>query len=132
MTTQSPPRGRVRLEPTAKRIRAYLGGQLVLDSTHAVLVWEKPYYPTYYFPVGDVRAGVLTADDDTTHSPSRGDGQLYTLSAGGRQVPGAAVRYADSPVDELRDLVRFEWSALDAWFEEDEEVFTHPRDPYTR
>ena len=21
---------------------------------------------------------------------------------------------------------------MDAWFEEDEEVFTHPRDPYTR
>ena len=28
--------------------------------------------------------------------------------------------------------MRFEWDALDAWFEEDEEVFVHPRNPYSR
>ena len=28
--------------------------------------------------------------------------------------------------------MRFDWAALDAWFEEDEQVFVHPRDPYTR
>jgi uncharacterized protein (DUF427 family) len=28
--------------------------------------------------------------------------------------------------------VRFEWAALDAWFEEDERVFVHPRNPYVR
>ncbi len=32
----------------------------------------------------------------------------------------------------LDDTVRFEWSALDAWYEEDEQVFVHPRNPYTR
>jgi uncharacterized protein (DUF427 family) len=42
------------------------------------------------------------------------------------------VRYERSPFPELRDAVRLEWDAMDAWFEEDEEVFTHPRDPYTR
>ena len=26
----------------------------------------------------------------------------------------------------------FEWDAMEAWFEEDEQVYTHPRDPYTR
>lgn len=28
--------------------------------------------------------------------------------------------------------IRFDWEALDAWFEEDEEVFVHPRNPYSR
>jgi uncharacterized protein (DUF427 family) len=28
--------------------------------------------------------------------------------------------------------VRVEWDALDAWFEEDEEIFVHPRNPYAR
>ncbi len=28
--------------------------------------------------------------------------------------------------------MRLEWDAMDAWFEEDEEVYTHARDPYTR
>ncbi len=32
----------------------------------------------------------------------------------------------------LAGRARFEWDSLDAWFEEDEQVFVHPRDPYTR
>jgi uncharacterized protein (DUF427 family) len=125
-------RGRVRVERGAKRIRAFLGGELVADTTSPLLVWEKPYYPAYYLPVEDVRTELLTADGGVTHSPSRGDGRTFTVAAGGEVRVGAAVRFADSPFDDLRDAVRLEWDAMDAWFEEDEQVFTHPRDPYTR
>ena len=31
-----------------------------------------------------------------------------------------------------RDRVAFYWDAVDHWYEEDEEVFVHPRDPYHR
>jgi uncharacterized protein (DUF427 family) len=125
-------RGRVRIEEGAKRIRAYLGGEVVADTTRPMLVWEKPYYPAYYFPVADVREELLEADGGVARSPSRGDGRTFTIRAGGREAPGAALRYEDSPLEELRDLIRLDWDAMDAWFEEDEEVFTHPRDPYTR
>jgi uncharacterized protein (DUF427 family) len=125
-------RGRIRLEPSPKRVRVQLGGLTVADSGRAVLVWEKPYYPTYYFPIDDVRTDLLIPDPGVSHSPSRGDGTLYTVAAGARTVPGAAVRYEQSPIPQLRDLVRFDWDAMDHWFEEDEEVYTHPRDPYTR
>ena len=63
MTTQSPPRGRVRVELSPKRVRAYLGAEPVVDTTRARLVWETPYYPTYYFPVEDVRLDLLEAED---------------------------------------------------------------------
>lgn len=33
---------------------------------------------------------------------------------------------------DLPGLVRIDWAALDAWFEEDEEVFVHARSPYVR
>jgi uncharacterized protein (DUF427 family) len=132
MTDTTTTRGQVHTEQSAKRVRAYLGGEVVADTIHPVLVWEVPYYPAYYFPVADVRTDLLEADGGTAHSPSRGDGQTYTVTAGGKQAAGAAVRYADSPIPELRDLIRLDWDAMDAWFEEDEEVFTHPRDPYTR
>jgi uncharacterized protein (DUF427 family) len=125
-------RGRIRLEPGAKRVRAYLGGEAVADTTRPMLVWEVPYYPTYYFPVADVRAELVEADGAVAHSPSRGDGRVFTVRAGANEAPRAAVRYEESPIEELRDLIRLEWSAMDAWFEEDEEVFTHPRNPYTR
>ena len=125
-------RGQVRTEPGAKRVRAYLGGSVVADTIHPVLVWEVPYYPAYYFPADDVRTDLLEPDGGIDHSPSRGDGQTFTVTAGGKRAPGAAVRYQDSPIPELRDLIRLDWGAMDAWFEEDEEVFTHPRDPHTR
>jgi uncharacterized protein (DUF427 family) len=32
----------------------------------------------------------------------------------------------------LSGTVRFAWEALDQWFEEDEEIFVHPRNPYSR
>jgi uncharacterized protein (DUF427 family) len=125
-------RGQVRTEPGAKRVRAYLGGEVVADTIHPVLVWEVPYYPAYYFPADDVRTDLLEPDGGIDHSPSRGDGQTFTVTVGAKRAPGAAVRYQDSPIPELRDLIRLDWGAMDAWFEEDEEVFTHPRDPYTR
>ncbi len=131
-TERSEARGRVRVEQGAKRVRAYLGGELVADTTRPLLVWEKPYSPTYYFPTADVRTALLAPDGRVAHSPSRGDAELFTVTAGGTQAPAAALHYEQSPFEELRDTIRLDWDAMDAWFEEDEQVFTHPRDPYTR
>jgi uncharacterized protein (DUF427 family) len=132
-TTARPARGRVRIETGAKRIRAYLGGEVVADTTTPLLVWERPYYPTYYFPRTDVAAELIPAPDGApVRSRSRGDGRRLSVRAGGRIAEGAAVHHEHSPVAELRDAIRLEWDAMDAWFEEDEEVFTHARDPYTR
>ncbi|WP_344414169.1 DUF427 domain-containing protein [Amycolatopsis minnesotensis] len=125
-------RGRVRVEHGAKRVRAVLGGQVVADTTAPLLVWEFPYYPAYYVPRADVADGVLVATDRTKRSPSRGEGRVWTVRAGGREAVNAALDYPDSPIDELREHVRFDWATMDAWFEEDEEVFVHPRSPYTR
>ena len=74
----------------------------------------------------------LTEDGGIAHSPSRGAAKLLTVRAGRQERVGAALLYEDSPFEELNDTIRLEWAAMDAWFEEDEEVFTHPRDPYTR
>lgn len=124
-------RGRVRVEPGAKRIRAYLGGRVVADTTHPLLVWEKPYYPAYYVPADDIRAE-LVSTGDVAHSPSRGDAEVADVRIGDATAPGGAQVVTASSIDELRGHVRLDWSAMDAWFEEDEQVYTHPRNPYTR
>jgi uncharacterized protein (DUF427 family) len=124
-------RGRVRVERGRKRVRAYLGGELAADTTSPLLVWEVPYYPAYYIPVGDIRAD-LVPTGTTGHSPSRGDAEIFDLRTPARTAPSAARRYASSPIEELRQAVRLDWDAMDEWLEEDEPVYTHPRDPYTR
>ena len=124
-------RGSVKVEPGQKRIRIYLGGDLVADTRKPFLVWEKPYYPTYYLPESDVRASLISASQ-TVHSPSRGDGEVLHVKVATATAEGAALRYPDSPLEQLRGLVRFEWNAMTEWLEEDEPVYTHPRDPYHR
>ncbi|TVT28430.1 DUF427 domain-containing protein [Amycolatopsis rhizosphaerae] len=125
-------RGRVRAERGAKRVRAVFGGRFVADTIRPLMVWEVPYYPTYYIPREDIAAGVLVPSGNTHHSPSRGDGKLETVRVGEREATDAALEYADSPIEELRGHVRLDFAAMDAWFEEDEEIFVHPRDPRTR
>jgi uncharacterized protein (DUF427 family) len=123
---------RVRVERGHKRIRAYLGGKPVVDTVRPLLVWEHPHYPAYYLPVDDVRLEHFEADDETAHSPSRGDAQRFTVRVGNTVAAGAALRYDESPVPEIAEHIRLDWDAMDAWFEEDEEVFVHPRSPDTR
>jgi uncharacterized protein (DUF427 family) len=104
-------RGRIRVERGPKRVRTYLGGHLVADTTRPLLVWEVPYYPTYYLPADDIVAELLPTGD-RSHSPSRGDAEHLTVRVGGAEARDAAVRYPDSPIEDLRDHVHFEWDAM--------------------
>ena len=125
-------RGRVRVEDGHKRIRAYLGGEVIADSANVKMVWEKPYYPVYYFPTEDVRLDLLVDTGETYRSPSRGTATLSTVKAGGVEADKAARVWSDAKIDEIDGYVSFRWGAMGHWFEEDEEVFVHARDPYTR
>lgn len=107
----------LRVEPCARRVRAYLGGHLVLDTVRASYVWEVPYYPAYYVPVDDVVAELVPAGDTSD------------VLLGGRTATGAAVVHTDGP---LAGLVRLQWDAMDSWLEEDEPAHVHPRSPYVR
>jgi uncharacterized protein (DUF427 family) len=119
------------VEPVPRRVRAILGGQVVLDTDRALYVWEAPYYPAYYIPLADVAPGVLV-DEQHPQKLSRGTARRHGLAAGGITRPAAARVYGDDALDGLAGTARFEWGALDAWYEEDEEVFVHPRNPYVR
>lgn len=122
----------VRIEPSGKRVRVMLGGQVVADTTDALYVWEHGRYPQYYLPRRDVTDGVLSPSGRTVESQTRGTAECFDVRAGGREAPDGAWTYATGPVEALRDRVRFDFDAMDAWFEEDEEIFVHPRDPATR
>jgi uncharacterized protein (DUF427 family) len=118
------------IEPVPRRIRGLLGGETVFDTTRALYVWEWPHYPQYYIPIADIRRELLIREG--SHGSSRGPVEIYALAVKNIQRPRAARLLTDSSVAGLTGTVRFEWAALDAWFEEDERVFVHPRNPYAR
>ena len=88
-------------------------------------------FPQYYIPLADVAPDVLF-DEEATEATPRGEAKRYGLRVGDVVRSGAALVFGAAEVDGLDDTVRFEWSALDAWYEEDEQVFVHPRSPYSR
>lgn len=127
-----------RTEPNPRWIRGVLGDHTVVDSRDTLFVWEVPYYPQWYVPVGDV-AAELRPTGEREPTGNRGEAVVHDLvvpapdaDGGELVVPAAARRHPDSPIPELRDRVRIEWGALDRWYEESEEVFVHPRSPYAR
>ena len=119
------------VEPVPRRIRAYAGGEKVLDTTRALYVWEWPNYPQYYIPLADVRADLLDPEGHSQQT-ARGVVRVHALRAGKVHRARAARVLAESSVAGLSGTVRFDWAAMDAWFEEDDQVFVHPRSPYTR
>lgn len=141
--------GELRWEPTTKRVRAELGGRTVLDSTDAVLLWEpRRVVPTYAVPAADISAELVGVPaealaDDTVGLPlpevSRRpvldpsipfevhstDGEALRLTTGDASV--AAFRPAELP-----DRIAIDFAGIDAWYEEDERIAGHPRDPFHR
>jgi uncharacterized protein (DUF427 family) len=109
------------VEPSPRRVRVRLGGTVVADSSRTLLLrqYGPEGFPTYYFPREDVRPGALAEDDDG-----------LTVVAGSRRVPGGA-RTSDA-FDELKGRVTFSWEPPLEWYEEDERVYAHARDPQHR
>lgn len=124
----------IRVERTERRVRAVFNGVTVADSSQAWLAHETRRMPVYYFPAGDVRMDLLTPSGRTAHDEHKGLATYYSLAAGGKTAVSAAWRF-ESPAEAasgLTGLVAFYWHKLDHWYEEDDEVYVHPRDPYHR
>ncbi|MCC9068126.1 DUF427 domain-containing protein [Arthrobacter cryoconiti] len=132
----------LRYEPTTKHIRAFLGGVPVLDSRRAVIIWEpRRVVPCYAVPADGV-LGVLSpsapvsAENSNQRAAHPGipfsrhstPGMPLDVSAGGETASGAAFRLEDP---DLEGYIEFDSDAFD-WFEEEDSVQSHPRDPFHR
>jgi len=122
----------VHIELSPRRVRAFFDSRLLADSERVLLVYETKRPPVYWFPTSDVRMDLLTPKPP---SPGVASGTVrWRSNTGGKVADNLAWSYAEPSAElaPLADHVAFYWNAVDAWFEEDEEVFVHPRDPYTR
>jgi len=128
------PDHRIELVPSPKWLRVFFGGEVIADSRRVILLREKGQLPVYYFPQQDVRMDRLLASDLKPYRPPKGVASHWSVQVGERIAENAAWGYlAPEPVcADLKGYIAFDWNAMDAWFEEDEEVFVHARDPYKR
>jgi uncharacterized protein (DUF427 family) len=123
-------------EQSPRWVRAEVGGVTVADSKRVLLLWEKDkVIPVYLFPREDVRTDLLRPSERPLAEAHHGLASYWTLEVDSRVTENAAWSYsgAPSPVSGwLGEYVAFEWKAMDAWYEEEERVLAHPRDPYHR
>ncbi len=125
---------RIFVEPMARRVRVVFQGRTIADSRRPLLMMEHKLVPVYYFPPADVDDETMSATEHGTHCPFKGDAAYWTVEVDGRAAENAVWAYP-SPVPgmaAIKDHRAFYWDKMDHWYEEDEEVFVHARDPYKR
>lgn len=124
------------VEPSPRWIRVRIGERLIADSRRALLhVQYGPgslpgsFLPTYYLPMDDAVPGALV---DARHEGS--DLTIWSVDAGDRRVDGAAWshRAPAEPLQALAGMVTFSWQEPLTWFEEEEPLLAHARDPHKR
>jgi len=125
---------RFRWEDSRRRVRVVFAGITVAESTRVMLLHEFGRLPVFYFPLEDVRMEVMEKSSRRSHSPLKGEASYWTIRAGSRVAEDAAWSYAsplpDGPL--VEGYLAFYWHLMDAWYEEEEQVFAHARDPYKR
>jgi len=128
------PDHRTEFEASPRRVRVYFNRQLIADSEAMMLLRESNHLPLYYFPKKDVKMDLLRPSDHTTHSDLKGESLFWHVQVEDKIANNAAFTFHNPPKDgpNLEDYVAFKWHEMDAWFEEDEEVFVYARDPYKR
>lgn len=121
----------IRLETSPRRVRVFYRGVSIVDSDHTQMLFGQRPYPLYYFKPQDVKTDYLVDSGERERSPSRGTATVFDLEVNGDRAQEAAWSYAESKVDGLAGLISFDWSKVEV-FEEDEQVYVHPKDPYSR
>ncbi|KAF5337939.1 hypothetical protein D9758_013085 [Tetrapyrgos nigripes] len=126
----APPFTKPHVEDSPRRVRVLFGGKVIVDTRKAKLVWEHAWYPQYYFPGSEVSPEFL--DSNTKQSKPEGT-TIYDVVSGNARAQGAATVFPSSHSEPaLAGLTKITFSAMNAWFEEDEQIFGHPKDPYKR
>ncbi|KAL8821068.1 MAG: hypothetical protein Q9223_000830 [Gallowayella weberi] len=113
-----------KMEKTPRRIRCMFDNKWIVDTITAHYVWEHPYYPQYYIESGEMRSQI-SKDSNIDN----GDAAfLATLSGQNKKTDQVLV----FEKGQLAGLTRLDFGAMDAWFEEDQPIYQHPKDPYKR
>lgn len=121
-------------QQTERRIRVYFAGTAIADSKSAMILFNGRRVPVYYFPRIDVRLDLIEESDRREEDPRLGERAYGSIKVGSRRAEDAVFRYPD-PINDGPDLsgyVSFVWDSMDAWFEEDQQILRHARDPYKR
>jgi uncharacterized protein (DUF427 family) len=134
LTEQPMPPRLLFAEPLRRRMRVSFADRWIVDSEDVILLHEPGRYPVAYFPLGDIEAGILTAEDRVTQHQDLGDTQWFTVKVSGREANHSAWQHTALPphAKVLDGRLAFAWRSMDAFYEENERIVGHAADAYHR
>ncbi len=91
------------ITPSAQRVRVIFNGQVVADTTRALVLQEAAYKPVFYIPREDAQMAMLTRTAHSTHCAYKGDASYYTIVADGRQAENAIWSY-EAPFPAMKEI----------------------------
>lgn len=70
----------ITIEPTRGRVQVRVNGELVADTTAALVLQEATLPAVQYVPLGDVISDRLSRTDTSTYCPFKGDASYYSVT----------------------------------------------------
>jgi adenylate cyclase len=121
---------RVVVKPSGKHVRVVFAGEIIVDSTDALVLHETRLPQVYYFPRKDVRMDLLQRTEHRTHCPFKGNASYWSIKAGDQVAVNVVWSYENPLIEahEIRDYLAFTWDAMEAWHEDEKQVLEQTRD----
>ena len=109
------------IKPAIGWVTVRRNGETLAESAAAVVLRERGYPPTYYFPTGDVRQDLLSPSDHKSHCPHKGHANYWDVAIDGKRTENAVWAYTDPYPDagRIKHLKCFDLAKLGAVIERD-------------
>jgi uncharacterized protein (DUF427 family) len=134
LVPESLPKRLLYAEPLRRRMRVRFGCTWIADSENVLVLFEPGRYPVAYFPKADISPDSLQRTEHTTRHPDLGLTSWYAVRSGEKSAQRGAWQHMDLPdyASEFQERIAFAWTAMDAFYEEDERILGHAADSYHR
>lgn len=115
-------------------MRVVFNDETIADSDNVKALHEAGQFMVLYFPKEDIQTDLLQATDYQTECPYKGEASYWSVQVGDREAENAVWSY-ENPIESasfIEGYVAFAYEKMDAWYQEDEKVYAHLRNPYHR
>jgi uncharacterized protein (DUF427 family) len=96
----------ITVTPSKERVRVSFNGNVIADTTRALVLQEASYKPVFYIPRQDAQMALFSKTDNATHCPYKGDASYYTVKVGDRAAENAIWSY-EKPYPAMQEIAGY-------------------------
>ena len=94
----------ITIEPTKGRVQVRVNGELVADTTAALVLQEATLPAVQYIPLVDVAQDRLTRTETGTYCPFKGDASYYSVTTSAGDTVEDAIWFYEEPFPAVAEI----------------------------